>query len=310
MKRLVLLLMVLTCLLTLAACGNNNEEIPDGGQGAQSNEQDASLSGLEDLNAGDENNAGAIVRMASMEAEDIKYLSSTFDNITPEQLADALNTAAEHRVDAVEGNPTFYDLTAYLSGGPEGYGSDDEHLIFWAGLEENIVQVLYRDGEGNNEEVSLSDSTLYWLIRNNYKSSGVIDENAYSRYGDILETRAQQSVEQTAGMTGASAFTGYKVLHFDHIDTFDIGEDTYEVYSWDVAFLTDDVMGVGWAGGMYLDADACVRAFEQDTYFVVKNPDEDVEEHRFLFWDLYTGPDEAGGRENAKNTIERAFSET
>lgn len=258
----------------------------------------------------DDAKAGIIERMATVAEDDIKYISSAFDHITAQQLAEALNSAAAHRTDAPENFYTFYDLTAYLS---DVYSSDEEHFILRAGLEENFVNILYQNGSGVSEEGVFSDSTLYWLIRNNYRTEENIEMAYYNKYRDIIEDRALECVQNAKNMDGNPVFTGYKITRFERIDVFETDNGEYEVYSWDVAFPidTNEVMKIAWAGGMYLDAEERVRAYEQETYFVVKTMIPDAEyEYRFLFWDLYNGPDEATGRENALYAIETAFSDS
>lgn len=288
-KKLAALILILTCVLTLAGCAETEPALPDDGDYAK---------------------AGAIERMATLTENDIKYISGTFSNVTAGQLAAALNGAAEHQSDPSEDVYLFYDLTAYLSGGPEGYSGDDEQFQLYAGLEEDFVKLRYIDPSGDSEERYFSDSVLYRLLRDNYRIDGAIDAEPYALYRDIIEARAQAGVDGIENMDGASAFTGYEVTYFEHIDTFEAADGEYNVYFWDVAFLTDDPKKVKWAGGMFLDAEARVCAVEQELYFVVKSFHSGAqEEHRFLFWDLYNGPDEATGRENAREEIERVFAD-
>lgn len=251
-------------------------------------------------------NAATLDRIATLTESDVKYITSTFNHITELQLVAALNGASEHLTYEQEGISSFYSLTVYLSGGPGSYSSDDEHLILYAGLDEGIVQMFYSDGSGNSSEHYFDDSTLYWLLRDNYHTDETIDAERYSHYQDIIEDRAQKMVDEAVGMAGAKPFSGYEVISFTHIDTFEADDARYDVYSWDVAFTTDDPQKVIWAGGMYLDSEARVRAYDGYTYFVIKTVASE-EEHRFLFWDLYLGPDEAAGWENAWTKIDQAF---
>ena len=241
-------------------------------------------------------------RMASVTAGDIRHLSSGFDHVTAEALAPALNEAAGQRIAEVEGFRGYYEVTAYLSGGPETYGGDDESFHLYAGLEESVVHVLYSDGETGY----FSDETLYWLIRNDYRTEDQIDEAAYDGYREIIEARAREQVDQSENLFGAAAFTGYEITGFTPVETVEVDGGQYEVYAWDVAFRTEDPDAVGWAGGMWLDAEGRVRAYEQDTYFVVQAA---TGAYRFLPWDLYQWSDPAERQEQVQRSITRAFAE-
>jgi len=251
----------------------------------------------------------AVQRMKTLTADDIKYISSSYNNVTSQQLADALNGAADHEIDLPEGLPyTFFNLTAYLSGGPDIYSSYDEHLTFYVSLEEDLILMRYRGLKGRAEEYFLEDSDLYWLIRNNYHTPVNIDEDAFARYQSILEERAQRTVDTAVNVLEQPAFNGYDIVSFEYVDSFEADTATYTLYNWDVAFPTDDPANVCWAGGMQLDAECRVRAYELYTYFVVKTDSSGQEDYRFLFWQLYWGETEAERRENALHGIENAFS--
>lgn len=85
----------------------------------------------------------------------------------------------------------------------------------------------------------------------------------------------------------------------------------YEVYAWNVAFTTGgSTEGIPFAGGMSLDAEGRVIGYETDTYFAVKVLADGSFDYRFLTGELYQGPNEATGRENAKAQVLAAFSES
>ncbi len=292
MKKLFAFVLSLTFLFLIVGCG---------AQGDTSPSEDAS-----------DTDSGAaeilIERMKTIKADDLIYITAISDRVSAKELASALNEAAAHGTDRAEAGPSYYSLEAYLTGSPEGYSSEDEHFTFFAGLEDNMVEVLYHK-PGNEEDMRMlfDDETLYRLIRNNYRTETKIDQEDYEKYREILTDRMENSLQISKEGTGASGFTGYELASFYKENTFTDGEDTYVVYEWNPVFTTDDPDRVLWAGGMYLDADARVCAFEQYTYFVVKNPDTGSQDHRFLFWDLYFGEDEAAAQKNALLRIRQAF---
>ncbi len=224
-----------------------------------------------------------IGRMASLKIKDIDYISA-FSDISARDLAAALNDAAGRRTDEVDAVGAFYSATVYLS---EEHSSYDEHFIIYAGTNANFVEVKYYDGKGGHTDGFFYAEKLYWLIRNSCRIDERIDEAAYAEYRDIIEARAQESIDNSGEWVGASAFTGYVVTRFVPEDSFEAYGSRYDIYSWDVAFTTDEPSSVGWAGGMYLDYKGRVGAYEQYTYFAVKTDADGSEEHRFLHWDLY-----------------------
>ena len=252
-----------------------------------------------------ETNAGMVERMSDMTAEDIQYISA-FDQVTAQQVAQGLRSAAGQKTYEPENFYSFYHMTVYLS---EIDSSDEEQFTLSAGLEEDLVEVVYRNGKGDSESGWFSDDTLYWLLRNTYCTEGKIETEQYNMYQEIIEARALEDVQTVSKPDGTPAFTGYEITGFAQKDTLEANSGTYEVCTWSVAFLIDtsEIMEIPWAGGMYLDAEGRVCGYEQETYFVVNTAA--TEEYRFLPWDLHSGPDEAAGKENALHIIETAFAD-
>lgn len=246
-------------------------------------------------------------RMALVDAEEIRSISSWSDNVEAEPLATALNGAAGSRVEDAEELRGYYNLTAYLSGGPEGYSGEEEHFTIYAGLEEDVLCIQYSNGSGTVETGYYADGDLYRLLRDSYQTGDEIDPIPYETWGGILEARAQATVDGTEDMWGEPAFTGYEVTRFGLVDELETDGIPYDVYAWDAAFLTDDPDAVVWAGGMWLDAEGRVRAVEQETYLAIR---PDTGEYRFISWDLYDGADAASGRENVERLIAQAFAQS
>lgn len=246
-------------------------------------------------------------RMRDLTTEDLNYFTPYNDNISAQQLVDALNGAAGHEIDLPEGLPyTFYSL--YVPLGPSSAITNGEHFFFHVGLQENLIYMWYRDPKGNTEDLYLEDSNLYWLIRNSYHTPVHIEEEAFARYRSVLEARAQQTVDTAVNVLEQPAFTGYDIVTFEYVDSFERDSATYTLYNWNVAFPTDDPANICWAGGMQLDTECRVLSYEQATNFVVKTDASGQEEYRFLYWMLYWGETHEEQRENALNRIVEAFS--
>ena len=155
--------------------------------------------------------------------------------------------------------------------------------------------------------MSFEDETLYWLIRNGYRTEVQVDKDAYEYHQAILDQRAQRLAAQCASPSQTDILTGYEVVQFYQKEVLTDESGSYTVYCWEPAFLTASPDAVPWVGGMYLDADGRVCAYEQYTYFVTKGESGDFPPYRFLFWDLYNGETEEAGKEHALQRIRQAF---
>lgn len=287
MKRLPIIVLTLALCLLTAACGAKPNE-PDDGDSAK---------------------AGIVERMATVTAEEIKYVPSFVADVSlnAEEVASILNEAAEHRSKQPDSGLHHYTMKIYLSGGPDAYSSSDEHFVFFAGLDENHINGIYFNGKGDSHRMSFEDETLYWLIRNSYRTEEHVDKDAYAYYRDTLDRRAQRLVSHCVSPSRTDILTGYEVVQFYQKEVLTDESGSYTVYCWEPAFLADSTDAVPWVGGMCLDADGRVCAYEQYTYFVTKGESGDFPPYRFLFWDLYNGETEEAGKEHALQRIRQAF---
>lgn len=239
--------------------------------------------------------------MSTITAEDIKYIACEVTGaVTAEQLATALNAAAANQtaLDA-SSQDTWYSLTAYLT---------DGRLELRAGLEENAVYVRYERSAGLREAV-FEDSELYWLIRDSYSTSTNMEEVRYEEYRSVIEARAESTVQSAERYGGGPAFTGYELTLFELKDSFEGDSVRYEVYAWSVAYTTDDTDVLPVTGEVSFDAEGRVTGYDSDTYFAVRVLPDGSYDYRFLSSELYQGPKEAAGRENARAEVLAAFAE-
>lgn len=287
MKRLPIIVLTLALCLLTAGCGAKPNE-PDDGDSAK---------------------AGIVERMAVVKAEEIKYISSFFsrEHVSAEDMASVLNAAAEHRSEQSGQGLDHYTMEIYLSGGPDAYSSSDEHFVFFAGLDENHIYGIYFNGKGDSSSMSFEDETLYWLIRNSYRTEEHVDKDAYAYYRDTLDRRAQRLVSHCVSPSRTDILTGYEVVQFYQKEVLMDESGSYTVYCWEPAFLTASPDDIPWAGGMYLDADGRLCAYEQYTYFVTKGETGNFPAYRFLFWDLYNGETEEAGKAHTLQRIRQAF---
>ena len=287
MKRLPIIVLTLALCLLTAGCGAKPNE-PDDGDSAK---------------------AEIVERMATVTAEEIKYVPSFVADVSlnAEEVASILNEAAEHRSKQPDSGLHHYTMEIYLSGGPDAYSSSDEHFVFFAGLDENHINGIYFNGKGDSSSMSFEDETLYWLIRNSYRTEVQVDKDAYEYHQAILDRRAQRLAAQCASPSRTDILTGYEVVQFYQKEVLTDESGSYTVYCWEPAFLTASPDDIPWAGGMYLDADGRLCAYEQYTYFVTKGGTGDFPPYRFLPWDLYNGETEEAEKAHTLQRIRQAF---
>ncbi len=249
-------------------------------------------------------------RLAALTAEDIKHTAG-FSEVDASEIAALLNDAVKNRIGRQENKFFFWTLELYLSGGPVYNTGTDEWLRISAGVEENLVLITYHSEAGEYSFLYCEDEALYQFVRGTYTTEESVDETAFSRFGDILQAKAQETVDrskESANEFYPLPYTGYEIIYLKLVETFEKDGAAYEVYEWHVAFLHENPMKAGLAGGMWIDSELRVRDVEGDTYFVLCTSGDTVE-HEFFFWDLYFGPDEETGRFNAHETILKRFRE-
>lgn len=250
----------------------------------------------------------AIERLRSLWAEEIVEIDDR--NADPVEVAALIRAAVEHRFQRTGGSLfAIWDLAVELSTSTEGSGRQESVWLGASPEEEDVVQVDYRSGTGTYTSLYLEDSALYDFIRSRYSTKDVIDEAAMAPYYQLLAARAKKTVDESANWHGAQPLSGYEILSFEYVDSFDKDGANYVVFEWDVAFLTENPAKVGWAGGMWLDSRCRVRALEQCTYFVVCNFNEQAD-CEFFWYDLYMYCQEGmTQQESAHWEITRVFGE-
>ncbi len=231
-------------------------------------------------------------KMAALTAKDIAgVVSSGWVGTDAETLAPLMRAAAAHpaaKPEEESGRPDFWRVEVYLTGGPDSFSSLDTRYELCARQTENLVFVRLWDGKpGGAEEYWLDDAPLYALIRGCFRSDGVVEGEAWEKYGPYLEARARETVENYRPY-GAGGLVGFDITRLEKTAYFWRGEDGayLPVYAWQAAFYPEDVNNVGWAGGMKLDADSRVVGIENHTYFAVREGPGGPELF-FLPWDGY-----------------------
>ena len=298
MRRRVLLALALLFLL-LCACA---KPTPDDAQQPVSASEAATpaAEGSEETMA----LSPTAARMADLTVDDIRYTDFDVDTAA---LCTALREASACQTQEQSDALTHYMLTVYLT---DVYSSAAENLFLTAGLDEPLVSVLYRSPNGETNTAIFENETLYWLLRNIYRVEQDVDEAALAKYQDILDASAQKKIADSlalADATGFPGYTGFEIYRLVKTDSFANGADTYDVYSWDAAFLTDEPDKVLYAGGMRLDAEGRIVGLMENTVFAVKSQDSGREDHRFLHWGIYQGETAEARTQNARAEILASF---
>ena len=231
-------------------------------------------------------------KMAALTTKDIAgVVSSGWVGTDAETLAPLMRAAAAHSMAEPEEKSKvrdFWQVEVYLAGGPVSFSSRDAHYELWARQTENLVFVRWWDGKpGSAEEYWLEDAPLYALVRGCYRSDGVVEEEAWEKYGAELEARARETVENYRPY-GAGGLVGFDITRLEKTAySWRSEEGEYlPVYAWQAAFYPEDVNNIGWAGGMKLDADNRIVGIEDHTYFAVREGPNGPE-LTFLSWDGY-----------------------
>lgn len=233
-----------------------------------------------------------------------------YGNVSAQQLAAALNEAADHQTDPSEVAPDgFFNAewsiwNIYLEDGSDTWQYDDLRLSVSCGLNENIVEAaLCKDGK--RDTAYFKAETLYQLVRHSCDYEEIIDEAAYKRFESILKTEMDETFE---AMSEAGNFTGYQLTRFVQEWEFEDPDGCMiEVYDFRFALLTDEPENVSWAGGMYLDGDLRVQGFVRGGRFVVRYHGEEIAATAFMGSDFYYHPGDPD-EDRAKEEIISALS--
>lgn len=197
-----------------------------------------------------------VAAMECITTDDLVH-SSLFEdgNATVDEIALALNAAAEHAIDeetasSAGGEKPYWGVDVYYNDGSNMATPSTPHFSIVCGLAENIVKVsLYQEGQWGT--AYFEDETLYQLIRHYGDSEEVIDAGAFERFQDILIPKMEDIMSENPGN-----FTGYELTQFQNILTYEEPDNGswMELYDFDFALLTEYPEQVEWSAGMYLDS--------------------------------------------------------
>ena len=207
-------------------------------------------------------------RLQNLQPEELEH---SFSGLDATETVSWLRRAAQHKIERTEDLASArWSLSAYLPADP-GKGEVQEIISLSAApTEENILKISYRSKDMVSVTFYAEDSELYWLVRNAHSTEDVLDAAAIAPYRAMLAAEAQKWVDQSRNWYGAQPLSGYEIISFQQKDSFRQDGADYTVYHWDAAFLSEDPLNAGWAGGMWLDSQCRIRGLIKTPYLLVR----------------------------------------
>ena len=239
----------------------------------------------------------AAAAMGSVEAEDFVRLETMSEELR-EPMAMAMRIAADKEITEAEAIGAGYNPDAhayyrtgriYLEKSSDTWlSNNDLHFELKCGLTENIVQVTY--GKSDQYDVAyFQDDTLYWFIRGLRNRNDRIDETEFQKYETVLTEKMEETLQMMKSNPGN--FFDYELCRFYEILEFEEdGGSVVHLYDFDFALLTGTPHHIGWAGGMYLDANARLRGLNVGQ-FAVRLQDGVLQAYVFMYSDEQYNPE-------------------
>lgn len=243
----------------------------------------------------------AVTAMAAVKASDFTTPDMLI-NITADELAEALNSAAEggHIVEFDEKSSPYYQTDvmwcwdvgeAYLQRNiPDEVSHRDLHFVLECGLTPDIVKVTYGTYP-RPDVVYFKDEKFYNTVRSCADREEFVDNAAYEKLKHVLVPQMEFNMEIMSEAIGD--FTDYDLTLFRKAGEYtEKGGAKVEVYDFDYALVTDAPEAITFAGGMYLDSKCRLRSFNGGGQLAVRYRDGKIAATAFMgndFW--YTSSD-------------------
>lgn len=222
-------------------------------------------------------------------------------NISAEEFVNALKIAAAGDYTLEENVEDGYDpqagyswsMEAYFEGDLEtiGISWNDLHIRAECYFTENLVKVWYGKA-GVYDTATFHDEALYQLIRHKGDRENRIDEAAYEEFKDILTEQMESHYNGWKDSPGE--ITGYELLDFYPVGSYEEDDATVELYEFDYALLPEKPEEVILAGGTCFDSKLRLVGFNGGGQLAVRYRNGDMAAHAFMGNDFYYVP---GGEE-------------
>ena len=250
----------------------------------------------------------ALERLRSLQPEDIEtaLVDSRFAAYDPAGLAAHIQSATDHRLPREGSVDTYlWQLRVDLPAAPKN-GEGQECITIRASVnEEGLLEVTYRSKDQITVSFLAEDSEFYWFIRNAYRTEDVIDEAALAPYRDLLEAELQLDLVRSAAWPQMAS--SYEIVSFQQVDSFRQDGADYTVYHWDAAFLSEDPLMAGWAGGMWLDDQLRIRGYVRNPELCVRTVNGETD---YVLCGLYDdGTSIDAQRESKRESVVSLFAQ-
>ena len=243
----------------------------------------------------------AVTAMAAVKASDFTTPDMLI-NITADELAEALNSAAEggHIVEFDEKSSPYYQTDvmwcwdvgeAYLQRNiPDEVSHRDLHFVLECGLTPDIVKVTYGTYP-RPDVVYFKDEKFYNTVRSCADCEEFVDNAAYEKFRYILVPQMERNLEYISENPGN--FTDYELTLFREAGEYkEKDEARVEVYDFDYGLITDTPEKVEIVGGMHFDSKFRIHGFNGGGQLAVRYRDGKIAATAFMgndFW--YTSSD-------------------
>lgn len=194
--------------------------------------------------------------LRSIRPADVVINYNAYPKVTVEQVAAALNNAAEHQITETQAR----EVEGFPGGQSEFWWMDlSDTLYAKCGLTENVVCVRSHAASARGEGY-FKDETLYELVRHCRDYDEVIDQAAYARFKPQVDAVMQEELEAYANSPGE--FHAYQLMNFSPVWSYATDDgNRAEWYDFDFALIPDRPDLDFWSGGIYMDSQLRVRGF-------------------------------------------------
>lgn len=220
-------------------------------------------------------------------------------NITADCFADALKDAAADGYTLEEGLENGYDpsaayswsMEAYFEGDVEttGISWNDLHLRAECYFTENLVKVWYGKA-GVYDMAVFENEELYQMLLHKGDREHVIDEDAYKQFEKILTAQIEFNYDGWKDSPGE--ITGYELLDFHHVGSYEEDDASVELYDFDYALLPEKPEEVMLAGGTSFDSQMRLINFNGGGQFAVRYRNGEMIAYTFMGNDFHYMPGE------------------
>lgn len=261
----------------------------------------------------------ALTAMATVKASDFTTPEMLI-NITADELAEALNSAAEggHIVEFDEKSSPYcqtpvmwcWDVgEAYLQRNiPDEVSHRDLRFVLECGLTPDIVKVTYGTYP-RPDVVYFKDEKFYNTVRSCADCEEFVDNAVYEKFRYILVPQMERNLEYISENPGN--FTDYELTLFRKAGEYKEKDGAkVEVYDFDYGLLTDTPEKVEIVGGMHFDSKCRLHGFNGGGQLAVRYRDGKISATAFMGNDfVYTSSDSGELLELNKMRLKEALDQ-